>query len=193
MSWNIAVVVNTLKIPLDCAEELCTIKEGELWSDPENVTNDDGLFEFPPDLFEGIDIINPDGEYKDVSKALLKYKVKGEICFADVEGNPDDARFWGYRFDGEGGMKELEGSIVWKENPQVFRGKTVVITGTLKTMLRHEAESAIERSGGKVGKSVTRKSSVLVVGSNPGSKVSKARDLGVQVMTEQEFIDLFQK
>ena len=66
-------------------------------------------------------------------------------------------------------------------------GKTFVVTGTLESMSRDEAEAAIERLGGKVSKSVSKKTSALVVGADAGSKLEKARSLGVTTMTEDEF------
>ena len=66
-------------------------------------------------------------------------------------------------------------------------GKTFVLTGTLETMTREEAEEAIDRLGGKVSGSVSRKTSYLVVGADAGSKLEKARELGVTTLTESEF------
>jgi DNA ligase (NAD+) len=66
-------------------------------------------------------------------------------------------------------------------------GKTLVLTGTLQTMTRDEAEAAIERLGGKVSGSVSRKTSYVVVGESAGSKLDKARALGVSTLTEEEF------
>jgi DNA ligase (NAD+) len=66
-------------------------------------------------------------------------------------------------------------------------GKTFVVTGTLESMSRDEAEAAIERLGGKVSKSISSKTSCLVVGAEAGSKLEKARSLGVATMTEDEF------
>ena len=66
-------------------------------------------------------------------------------------------------------------------------GKTFVLTGTLEKMTREEAEEAISQLGGKVSGSVSRKTSYLVVGTDAGSKLEKARTLGVQTLTEDEF------
>jgi DNA ligase (NAD+) len=66
-------------------------------------------------------------------------------------------------------------------------GKTFVITGTLPSMTREEATSAIEARGGKVSGSVSRKTSYLVAGDEAGSKLEKARALNVPVVTEEEF------
>ena len=66
-------------------------------------------------------------------------------------------------------------------------GKTFVLTGTMATLTREEAEAAIERLGGKVSGSVSRKTSYLVVGEDAGTKLEKARTLGVQTLSEDEF------
>jgi DNA ligase (NAD+) len=66
-------------------------------------------------------------------------------------------------------------------------GKTFVLTGTLHTMTREEGTAAIERLGGKVSGSVSRKTSYLVVGEDAGSKLDKAKQLGVPLLTEEEF------
>jgi DNA ligase (NAD+) len=66
-------------------------------------------------------------------------------------------------------------------------GKTFVLTGTLSSLTREEAEAAIARLGGKVSGSVSRKTSYLVVGAEAGSKLEKARSLGVHTLTEDEF------
>jgi DNA ligase (NAD+) len=66
-------------------------------------------------------------------------------------------------------------------------GETVVITGTLSTMTRDEAREAARAAGATVTDSVSRKTTLLVVGADPGSKLRKAQELGVAVVEEDEF------
>ncbi len=69
-----------------------------------------------------------------------------------------------------------------------FTGKTFVLTGTLPTLKREEAEQKILSSGGKVGGSVSKKTSYVLAGAEAGSKLEKARELGVPVIDETEFL-----
>lgn len=73
---------------------------------------------------------------------------------------------------------------------QEFAGKTIVLTGELLTMTRREAEEMIEARGGKASGSVSKKTSFVVAGANAGSKRTKAEELGVSVITEDEFRSL---
>ena len=66
-----------------------------------------------------------------------------------------------------------------------LKGKTVVLTGTLPTLTREEATALIKRAGGKVTNSVSKKTDYVVAGDNPGSKMSKAEELGTEVIDEQ--------
>ena len=72
-------------------------------------------------------------------------------------------------------------------------GKTIVLTGTLSLFTRKQATEIIERLGGRASGSVSKKTSFVVAGENAGSKLKKANDLGIPVLTEQEFQDLIQE
>jgi DNA ligase (NAD+) len=73
------------------------------------------------------------------------------------------------------------------ERPGPLTGKTFVLTGTLATMTRDEAAAAIERLGGKVVGSVSKKTAYLVVGADAGGKLDKAKALGVTTLNEDDF------
>jgi DNA ligase (NAD+) len=70
---------------------------------------------------------------------------------------------------------------------QTFTGKTFVLTGTLDSMTREEASARIVERGGRVSSSVSKKTSFVVAGRDAGSKLEKARDLGVSILDEREF------
>ncbi len=69
-----------------------------------------------------------------------------------------------------------------------FRDKTFVLTGTLETMTREQAEQKIFEGGGRVSGSVSRKTDFVLVGADPGSKARKAQELGVRILDEKEFL-----
>jgi DNA ligase (NAD+) len=71
---------------------------------------------------------------------------------------------------------------------QPLAGVTVVITGTLSSMSRDRAEDAVRRLGGNAASSVSSKTGYLVAGENPGSKLAKARELGIKIISEEEFL-----
>lgn len=74
-----------------------------------------------------------------------------------------------------------------------FVGKTFVVTGTLETLTRDEAKESIELRGGKTSSSVSKKTDVVVVGENPGSKYDKAVNLNIEIWNEEEFLKKLNK
>jgi DNA ligase (NAD+) len=71
-----------------------------------------------------------------------------------------------------------------------FNGKTFVLTGTLSSMSRDEAKAKIVLEGGKISSSVSKKTSYVVVGEEPGSKYEDAKKLGVKTLSESEFLKI---
>ncbi len=72
-------------------------------------------------------------------------------------------------------------------------GKTFVLTGTLPTLKRSEAQTLIEKQGGKVSGSVSKKTSYVVAGEEAGSKLTKAQDLGIAILSEAELLELLEQ
>ena len=85
-------------------------------------------------------------------------------------------------------------NMQWKGEPKgdKLAGKTLVVTGTLETLSRNEAEALIVKNGGKASGSVSKKTAYVVAGAAAGSKLTKAQVLGVPVLTEQEFLAMLQ-
>lgn len=75
----------------------------------------------------------------------------------------------------------------------LFEGMTFVLTGTLPTLTRAQAEEMIRKNGGKAAGSVSKKTSVVLAGESAGSKLEKAQKLGVHIMDETEFLQLIEK
>lgn len=71
-----------------------------------------------------------------------------------------------------------------------LEGKSFVFTGELKNFTRYEAERLVEKLGGKISSSVSKKTNFVVVGENPGSKYEKAKSLGIPIINEEEFMKL---
>lgn len=76
-----------------------------------------------------------------------------------------------------------------KEENELFKDKTFVLTGTLEQLTRNEAKELIEMYGGKVTSSVSKSTDVVIVGVSPGSKFNKAQELGIEIWNEEEFIN----
>ncbi|MGK7344771.1 MAG: NAD-dependent DNA ligase LigA [Candidatus Nitrospinota bacterium M3_3B_026] len=89
-------------------------------------------------------------------------------------------------------LKKTGGSFGRKEKKvsRTLEGKQFVLTGALEGMTRNEAKEKIEQRGGRVTSSVSKKTDYVVVGSDPGSKAEKARELGVKLLEEKEFLKI---
>ena len=72
----------------------------------------------------------------------------------------------------------------------MLAGKTFVITGTLEKMSRQAAKDAVRAAAGNVSETVSRNTDYLVVGANPGSKLEKARQSGVEIIGEEDFLKM---
>jgi DNA ligase (NAD+) len=81
----------------------------------------------------------------------------------------------------------------YQERSGSFSGMTVVLTGTLTRYTREEAKALIEARGGMVASSISRKTNLVVAGEKAGSKLSKASDMGIRVIGEQEFAELLEQ
>ncbi len=75
----------------------------------------------------------------------------------------------------------------------LFAGMTFVLTGTLPTLTRAQAEEIIRRNGGKTASSVSKKTSAVLAGESAGSKLQKAQQLGVRILTQDEFLEWMNK
>ena len=84
-------------------------------------------------------------------------------------------------------------SLKEKSNDQRFKGLTFVLTGTLPTLSRKEATDIIEGLGGKASSSVSKKTSYVVAGEEAGSKLQKANDLGIPVITQDDLMKMAQE
>jgi DNA ligase (NAD+) len=129
-------------------------------------------------------------------RSLAALAAAGEQELAEVEGigpkiaasvvaffaNPDNIDV--IRRLEEGGVTTAEEA--GEEVPQTLAGLTFVLTGALERFTREQATEALKRYGGKVAGSVSKKTSYVVVGTDPGSKNDKARELGVPVLSEED-------
>jgi len=77
-----------------------------------------------------------------------------------------------------------------EKRSSVLAGKTIVVTGTLENYTRTSIKQAIKDNGGKTSSSVSKKTDLVVVGANPGSKAKKAEELGIEVINEEKFSEL---
>ena len=128
-------------------------------------------------------------------EALQSVAEIGPVVAASVRAFADEPRNLDARRPPRRGRRQhgRPGCRSRRDQPGPLAGKTFVLTGTLASMSREEATEALERLGAKVSGSVSKKTSYLVVGSDAGSKLEKARQLGVETLDEEAFLTLIMK
>ncbi len=130
----------------------------------------DHLMEAPFDELVAIPDIGPI-----IAKSLVEY-------FAKEENREEINR-----------LKELGINMTYTgpkiEVNTAFEGKTFVVTGTLEKFSRDEIEEKIRLLGGKASSSVSKKTAAVIVGANPGSKYDKAKELGIPIWSEEDFVN----
>ena len=93
----------------------------------------------------------------------------------------------------------IELGVIWESEPittsvgKILNKKIFVITGSFNSITRSELKKSIKKLGGKVTSSLSKKTNYLIVGSNPGSKVKKANELEIEMLTEEEFFSFIGK
>ncbi len=90
-------------------------------------------------------------------------------------------------------MLGVKTDAVGEERGELFAGLTFVLTGTLPTMTRDEASALIKQNGGKVSGSVSKKTSFVLAGEEAGSKLTKAKELGIRIIDEAELLRMVNK
>lgn len=92
-------------------------------------------------------------------------------------------------------LEELGIKPISAETPKsnILNGQTFVLTGTLQNMTRDEASEIIKQHGGKTSSSVSKKTNFVLAGENAGSKLDKAQDLGVIILTEEDFLKMIKE
>jgi DNA ligase (NAD+) len=87
-------------------------------------------------------------------------------------------------------VQELDSS---KFIPNVLAGKSIIVTGTLEHFSRKGIEDTIKMLGGTQAKTVSAKLDFILVGESPGSKLAKAKEVGVKILTEKDFVGIISK
>lgn len=88
----------------------------------------------------------------------------------------------------EADKEEVDGN-----NIEEVAGNKFVFTGTLDNLTRREAKDLVSNAGGRATSSVSKNTNYVVAGANPGSKLDKARELGINILSEEEFLQLLGK
>jgi DNA ligase (NAD+) len=123
---------------------------------------------------------------------LIKVKDMGDISAGAVVEffrNPDNLNILS-RLEQAG--VNFEKTDEQEEGSEVLSGLTFVITGTLPSMSRPQMEEIVKKHGGKVSGSVSKNTDYLIVGENAGSKLTKAQQLGIKILSEEELLKMLE-
>ncbi len=126
------------------------------------------------------DLINIEGIGETIAQEIIDFiaEPQNQQILDELAGNEDKP----------GEIQVLDAEKPSTIDSPIF-GVTVVFTGTLTAFTRAEAKARAESLGAKVASSVSPKTDYVVIGENPGSKAKKARELGVTILTEQEWLE----
>jgi len=138
---------------------------------------------------------------KNIKKATDLLEAMKKVSREDLESIEDigpkvaeSIKNWFEEKNNQKLLEKLDKVGVEIEKPETvslkLKGKTFVLTGTLSTMTREEAKERIKRLGGKVSSSVSVQTDFVVAGTEPGSKYDKAKELGVKILKEEEFLEM---
>jgi hypothetical protein len=114
--WSISVLDNNVKVSKKAARELSAI-DSYRWGSVKEVVDEKGILIFNSDHMEHMDFLHEDS----VVEVLCKNKAKGRATFGSLDGD-NCGQFWGYEFDGKGGMRRLRGSLTWEPAPDDDEG-----------------------------------------------------------------------
>ena len=132
---------------------------------------------------------------RDLLEAMKKVSQKDLESIEDIGPKvAESIKSWFEEKNNQKLLEKLDKVGIEIEKPETvslkLKGKTFVLTGTLSTMTREEAKERIKRLGGKVSSSVSSQTDFVVAGAEPGSKYDKAKELGVKIIDEKEFLEM---
>jgi DNA ligase (NAD+) len=132
---------------------------------------------------------------QDLLEAMKKVSQKDLESIEDIGPKvAESIKSWFEEKNNQKLLEKLDKVGIEIEKPETvslkLKGKTFVLTGTLSTMTREEAKERIKRLGGKVSSSVSNQTDFVVAGAEPGSKYDKAKELGVKIIDEKEFLEM---
>jgi NAD-dependent DNA ligase len=214
MAWQLTVVDKDMSLTQTQAKALVAALKAAQWpefdtyldwlGDEKDLVNHFAEVDFIDDFMEHQDYLND----ATMQQALVNVGARGHVTFADFEGDSRGSAWThtfseaGYTYtvgkakqlvDGKMPEKTAKSraakvSVLATHPHDAFVGRTFVVTGTLSNMTRSEAEAHIMAMGGKPAGTPTKNTLALIVGTDAGSKLAKAKSLGIQVWGEPKFL-----